>query len=287
MKSAVRLSAAPPAGRSYSPAPPTWPDRRRAGLAAMPQRGHNHGREGPTMTRRRKTLLVVLALVLLAAGGFAWYWQATAVERQVDALLDEVREEERGLVERCLVRLGLAKGRRTYRHWREVATDLAKLGPSAVPQLIQALRDSDREVRACAAVALGELGDRRGVEPLIAALKDESEQVRRRAAEALGELGDARAVEPLIALLKDGYWVVRCYAAEALAKLGDARGVEVLIAALKDESELVQRYAAVVLGQLGDARGVEPLKELLGDEDASVRAAAAEALKRLRGQSER
>ncbi|KKM99375.1 hypothetical protein LCGC14_1148530 [marine sediment metagenome] len=33
------------------------------------------------MPRRRKTLLVVLAL-LLAAGGFAWYWQATAVDRR-------------------------------------------------------------------------------------------------------------------------------------------------------------------------------------------------------------
>ena len=51
------------------------------------------------MTRRRKTLLVILAAVLLAAGGFAWYWQATAVDqavdRQVNALLAEVREPGR------------------------------------------------------------------------------------------------------------------------------------------------------------------------------------------------
>ncbi|KKL56182.1 hypothetical protein LCGC14_2247950, partial [marine sediment metagenome] len=47
------------------------------------------------MTRRRKTLLVVLALVLLAAGGLVWYGQATAVDRQVNALLDEVRPQER------------------------------------------------------------------------------------------------------------------------------------------------------------------------------------------------
>ena len=30
------------------------------------------------MTRRRKTLLVAIVL-LAAAGGFAWYWRATAV----------------------------------------------------------------------------------------------------------------------------------------------------------------------------------------------------------------
>ena len=32
------------------------------------------------MTRRRKKLLVALALVLLAAGGVAWYCRATAAE---------------------------------------------------------------------------------------------------------------------------------------------------------------------------------------------------------------
>ena len=38
------------------------------------------------MTRRRQKLLVALALVLLAGGGFAWYWRATAVDRQVTRL---------------------------------------------------------------------------------------------------------------------------------------------------------------------------------------------------------
>ena len=42
------------------------------------------------------------------------------------------------------------------------------------------------------------------------------------AAVALGELGDARAVEPLITSLKNTDSSVRCYAVEALGKLGDA-----------------------------------------------------------------
>ena len=151
------------------------------------------------MSRRRRTLLVVLALVLLAAGGFAWYWQATAVDRQVNALL--------------------AKVRRTGRGGADVSADLAALGPSAVPALIRALRDSDLRVRCVAAWALGELGDRRAVEPLIAALKDEWEVVRRIAAEVLGKLGDARAVEPLKELLGDEQDFVRAAAAEALKRL--------------------------------------------------------------------
>ena len=39
------------------------------------------------MTYRRESLLVVLAVLILGAGGFAWYWQATTVDRQVNALL--------------------------------------------------------------------------------------------------------------------------------------------------------------------------------------------------------
>ena len=206
------------------------------------------------MTRRRKTLLVALALVL-AAGGFAWYWQATAVHRQVNALLAELREDEPGLAERWLIKLGLMRDRRTGRAWNEVAEDLAKLGRSAAGELIRALRDRDWRVRCAAVQALGDLGDPRGVEPLIAALKDESRLVRYTAAWALGELGDARGVEPLIAALNDGDWALRYCAARAL-------------------------------GKLGDARAVGPLKELLSDENEDVRKAATGALEKLRGPSE-
>ncbi|KKM23413.1 hypothetical protein LCGC14_1615450 [marine sediment metagenome] len=112
------------------------------------------------MSHRRKTRLVAVALVLLAAGGLAWYWQATPVDRQVDALLDEVRQEGLGSVGRWLIRLRLMRDRRTGRAWHEVGDDLVKLGPSAVPQLVRALRDRDREVRSTAAYALGNWGTR-------------------------------------------------------------------------------------------------------------------------------
>ena len=55
---------------------------------------------------RWKMLLVVVAL-LLAAGGFAWYWQATAVDRQVEGLLAEVRSEVPTGMERWLIKLRL------------------------------------------------------------------------------------------------------------------------------------------------------------------------------------
>ena len=207
------------------------------------------------MTHKRKKLLVVLAIALLAGGGFAWYRQATATERQVRALLAEVREDEPGLVERWLIKLGLSKDRRSDRYPGEVAEDLAKLGPSAVPALIHSLRDRDSMVRRIAALALGDLGDARAVESLIMALKDADKAVRRLAAEALG-------------------------------KLGDPRGIEFLIAALKDEETRERVCAARALGELGDARAVEPLKALLGDKHSYVREVTTEALKQLRATSE-
>ena len=55
------------------------------GLAAIRQRAYDRGIERPSMTRRRKTLLVVPGVVVLAAGAFAWYRQATRTDRQVRA----------------------------------------------------------------------------------------------------------------------------------------------------------------------------------------------------------
>jgi HEAT repeat protein len=73
-------------------------------------------------------------------------------------------------------------------------------------------------------LALGELGDKRTVEPLIAALQDEDESVREIAAGTLGRLGDERAVDPLTAALQDKNRFVREAAARALEKIQQKDG---------------------------------------------------------------
>jgi len=69
---------------------------------------------------------------------------------------------------------------------------------SAVPALLEALNDSDHNVRANAARALGVSKDARAVEPLIKLLGDKEEQVQVSAIRALAAIGDKRAAEPLI-----------------------------------------------------------------------------------------
>ena len=51
--------------------------------------------------------------------------------------------------------------------------------------------------------ALGDIKDKRAVEPIIPELQDKDEYMRETAAEALGKLNDSRAVGPLIAALKN------------------------------------------------------------------------------------
>jgi hypothetical protein len=100
----------------------------------------------------------------------------------------------------------------------------------AVEPLINALSDTNADVRSNAATALGKLGDVRAVEPLINALSDTNADVRSNAATALGKLGDVRAVEPLIPLLKDtdGRYIPRVcdVVAKSLKKIGTPEALE-------------------------------------------------------------
>jgi hypothetical protein len=66
--------------------------------------------------------------------------------------------------------------------------------PEAVPELVEALRHSDGNVRRLAASALGKIGDSQAVEPLLTLLAAEAKpQVRQYAIKALGRLRDPRA----------------------------------------------------------------------------------------------
>ena len=100
--------------------------------------------------------------------------------------------------------------------WHSGAGALGKIGEPAVEPLINALRDSDDDVRLWAVVALGATDDKRAVEPLIKMLKDDEDDIRMRAADALGYIGDHRAVKPLRRALKDESQRVRAAAGHAL-----------------------------------------------------------------------
>jgi HEAT repeat protein len=180
-----------------------------------------------------------------------------------------------------------------------------------VQGLIKALGyHGDSSVRRAAAVALGELGDARAVDPLVIALKNpdwehdwhdtaavadalvrlgapsigpligalawHSKVVRVTAAGALASFG-RQAVQPLVELLGDADLETRETAGEILADIG-ADALDDLIKALSDELIGRRQRAARVLGEIGDPRAVEPLTRALMDPMAGVRQTAAKSL---------
>jgi ATP-dependent DNA helicase RecQ len=100
---------------------------------------------------------------------------------------------------------------------------------------------------------LGEIGSPSAVPELVAALKDSNGNVRRLAASALGKIGDARGVTPLLALLaQEQKPQVRQYAVKALGKIGDPRARLILqeIAAGETERDYTRKAARTALRRL-------------------------------------
>jgi HEAT repeat protein/S1-C subfamily serine protease len=170
----------------------------------------------------------------------------------------------------------------------EAAAALTKIGPpdkKDVPALIDALRDDAApEARRYAAAALGKMGDaaRPAVDDLVRACGDTDAEVRAGAATALGVLGDEfrdKTYARLLDLLKDGEKPVRKAAWDALAKLGkppDAEPLKALLATAKYPE--ARAYAIIGLSYLGPGSAPALVKALAEDKDAEVAGLAAFAL---------
>lgn len=178
---------------------------------------------------------------------------------------------------------------------------LSKIGETAVEPLISALANENKFVRFRAALALGQIGDRRAVKPLINALRDDIGIVRDGAVRALGKIRDPIAIEPLIEIsdreipsmgptlaTPEGEGIVHGFQptriAQALAEIGEP-AVERLISTLGTKDVLVRITAIQALGIICDRRSVGPLIHALKAEEAWVREIAAEALGNLRDMS--
>jgi len=106
----------------------------------------------------------------------------------------------------------------------DVIDALVRIGPPAVPALLEGLQHKDWWAREAAARALGRIGSPRAVVPLIERLSDRSYNVREASIRALGALGDPRAVPYVAALARhDSHHEVRSAAGEVLRVLPEPR----------------------------------------------------------------
>ncbi|HEY9503448.1 MAG TPA: PQQ-binding-like beta-propeller repeat protein [Pyrinomonadaceae bacterium] len=167
--------------------------------------------------------------------------------------------------------------------------DLAPDTESIQPALRRALRDEDEVVAGDAARALGALRHRASpsVLALVKTLSHENPYVRVYAAEALASIGPkaSAATEELARALDDPIPGVRWAAGEALAGIGPAAqsAVPQLIKALKDEFLYVRICAAGALGSIGPKAQTAREALIVSANDPALRNQAEWALKRIAG----
>ena len=196
------------------------------------------------------------------------------------------------------------------------ANAVVKLGPGAVPALLQGLVHSNAELRGQSARALGRLKAEplRVVPALITALREADEEVRVQAAKALSAFGaEAQAAVPVLLDPATGEELDEGDFAEALAAiagssraplvqalnagrpiasdraglalgLGHPPAIDELIAALAHPSAHVRKIACVALNAARAEAGkaAPAVARLLEDSDAKVREAAQATLAALR-----
>ncbi len=153
--------------------------------------------------------------------------------------------------------------------------------PQAIPYLMLALRDPfwwyererEADVLLKAIEGMGEMA----VDTLLEALNDTEGTVRRYAARLLGNIGDKRAIEPLGMALYDTHFEVGQAAAESLAGFG-APGLKILAEALHHPEVWLRQHAIAGLTLSGDKRIVPPILEMLNDPEREVQKQAIQAL---------
>ena len=168
-------------------------------------------------------------------------------------------------------------------------TVISRLGDSgeigAVDFLIKYLsKKVDNEVKSYAANAIIRICDKKAPKQLLKLLRHESWITRMKATEILGEIGDKRAVNPLIRILRtDPEPSVKEWAAIALGKIREKKASKPLVASLiSDPNATVRMEAAIALGLIKEKKALNPLLDAYYlDDDYRVKWAAAASLAKM------
>ena len=183
----------------------------------------------------------------------------------------------------------------TAQHRAEAARAIGSIGllaRSSIPNLLEAIKDSDRNVSTAAMEAIGKLGSATEVilpELIDKSLKDPDKRVRRYAARAIGKMGAAggTAMDALIELTNDSDPELHNEALLALGRVGagDREKVfPILFGRLKDAKDPPTRtLLADAISHLGEAsvKEIASLKENLTHPSSEMRVYCARSLGQL------
>jgi len=193
---------------------------------------------------------------------------ADASLKNIVVLLGWLRGPE---VERALTHLLGASV--VHQEWIEA---IVRFGSPMVDRLIEQLRGGDAATRRAAVIALGHIGDCRGVPALVEIIEENDRDLLVTTAGALARLGDARAFEPLITLLGDDDLSVRHAAIGALNSIGHPQMASRMRILLGSPDPCVRESAVKIAGYFGYVECAALLLVRCHDTDEAVRAAALE-----------
>jgi HEAT repeat protein len=162
---------------------------------------------------------------------------------------------------------------------------LGKIGSlSGVEPLCRAmLNDPDHVVREWCAAALEAIRSREAVPALVLAMKrDSSKDVRLRAAMALRTLGAAEALRDLLGYAEPE---IRAMAVTGLAKIGQKDSLPDVAKLMQDEDMEVRRRAAAFMGDVACDEALSCLAQALQDSESSVRCEALKSLGKIKGEA--
>ncbi len=196
-------------------------------------------------------------------------WPKTVPAELVDALLQAVDDENKKVRLEAIYTLGVigSGGQLT-------------LSEAAVARLLKALDHYDPVVRAGAARVVGRLQVKSAGDALLNAVNDSNAEVRYASIRALGEIRDERAIQALTEQLSyygkgEGAWS----ALDALARIGHPSSLPTFEARLTDKDPHIRRAAVEGIARAGSAASVERfVNDVNQDESEMVRAAMTFAL---------
>jgi HEAT repeat protein len=165
----------------------------------------------------------------------------------------------------------------------DAQANLGRLGLSAIEPIMTKLQDEDEEIRNKFAGALSYITDFKAIKVLVELTTHNLASVRAAASKALGNIGEKRAIQPLIALLGDDDQQVCQNAQESLGKVGEP-AIESLLVKLQDKDDKIRQSAATALANIGEI-AVTSLSQLLHISDWQVRESAVISLGRIKHDS--
>jgi len=152
-----------------------------------------------------------------------------------------------------------------------------KIPKTELVELEEDLFNTDPEIRKVAARKLGKSGHPSASNYLIDALEDSDEEVRLESIKALGKLRNLDSLPILIiTLLNDDFWMTSA-AQEAIADFGPS-AIPSISKSIVSENDTLRYYLVELLGEIKDENSESLLINALNDPDTAVKEKAIESL---------